>query len=678
MNSNLRTIFLAAAGLVLGATAATAAPWPPAKGDLILGVQATGGTGSTTNVFFNLGPAHTLRDAPNPGTLLANLESELASAFGSDWATRSDLYFGIIANRNNAPATGLGSAPAENGDPSRTIYASKGTGSAASTAPWSFVPSALGVSATAIGGFMEAIDNVAANGNAVMTLTQGANPVEWNNSWSEWNPVPGGGFSIFTGGVQRAFGSAPGVSQVKMLDIHRLPGDGAASSYVSTVYLSDEGDLWVGQMFYELTTAASPAGGGTVAGGGLYPDGATAQLTATPEAGFGFKDWTGTATSTDNPLDVTMDATKSFTANFEELATIDSPTFTSVTDTAATLGGTVVDLGDGTLVERGVVHSVEATNANPEIGGTGVTKTTTTGGLGTFTVGVTGLAPATTYAFKAFVTTSAGTSYTDVAFFTTDTTVAFASGVGTVSNRTIRGGDSQLFKFNLAEAGDANFSGNGATGQMQWELRDGSNNLIDSGTGNIDFQGVLAAGDYSLRVTNDPGAPTETFSLDLDASNEAAPKPDVSVGTTAVAPIGADVYSPTLQRVVVTSKRAVPKTVFARVDNDGPLPDSFKILGTRGNALFGVAYTGPGGNITAQVVAGTFTTAVLDEDDAPVSIQARVTPNKRSKAIVKKVRKGRRLVTTYLRKTFTGTLKATASSDAALTDTATFQVNTVP
>ncbi len=191
MNSKIRTTFLAAAGLVLGATAATAAPWPPAKGDLILGVRASGGTGSTTNVFFNLGPAHTLRDTPNPGTLLANLNTELTSAFGEDWATRNDLYFGIIANRNNAPASGLGSAPAQNGDPSRTIYASKGTGSANSTTPWAFNTSALGVSATAIGGFMEAIDNIAANGNAVMTLTQGANPVEWNNGWSEWNPVPG-------------------------------------------------------------------------------------------------------------------------------------------------------------------------------------------------------------------------------------------------------------------------------------------------------------------------------------------------------------------------------------------------------------------------------------------------------------------------------------------------------
>jgi hypothetical protein len=677
MNSKIRTTFLAAAGLVLGATAATAAPWPPAKGDLILGVRASGGTGSTTNVFFNLGPAHTLRDTPNPGTLLANLNTELTSAFGEDWATRNDLFFGIIANRNNAPASGLGSAPAENGDPSRTIYASKGTGSANSTTSWAFNTSALGVSATAIGGFMEAIDNIAANGNAVMTLTQGANPVEWNNGWSEWNPVPGAGFSIFTGGIQRAFGSAPGVSQVKMLDIHRVPGDGTAPSYVSTVYLSDEGDLWVGRLFYQLTIAASPVNGGTVQGGGLYPQNANAQITATPESGFAFVNWTGTSTSTSNPLNVAMDATKSYTANFAELATITTPTFTSVTDTGATLGGNVTDLGDGTIVERGVVHSAEGTNADPLIGGSGVTKTTTGGGLGTFTVNIAGLSAATTYAFKGFVTTTVGTSYTGVTFFTTDTTVTFTGGVGTVSNRAIRGGDTQLFKFNLAEGRSVVFSGTGATAQMQWELRDGSNTLIDSGTGNVDFSQVLESGDYSLRITNG-GTPTQTFSLNLDASNVAEPKPDVSVGLTAAATTGVNVYSPAVQTALANSRRAAPVTVFFLIDNDGPLADTMRIAGTGGNTLFGVAYNSSAGNVTATVVAGTFTTASITEDGAPVSLSAQVTPNKRNKGIVKKVRRGKRLVTTYLRKTFIGTVRASASSDAGLSDTAGYQVTTTP
>ena len=70
--------------------------------------------------------------------------------------------------------------------------------------------------------------------------------------------------------------------------------------------------------------------------------------------------------------------------------------------------------------------------------------------------------------------------------------------------------------------------------------------------------------------------------------------------------------------------------------------------------------------------------AVLDEDDAPVPISARITPNKKNKGIVKKVRRGSRLITTYLRKTFPGTVVASASSDASLSDTVSYRVNTVP
>src|SRR5690606_6530674 len=120
---------------------------------------------------------------------IANLDAALAAAFGDDWATRDDLHFGVIANRSNAPATGIGSVPPENGDPSRTLYVSKGTGSPGATTPWiASGSSALGVAATNLVGFVEAIDNITGNAAGVMTLNQGANPVEWNNSWSVWNP----------------------------------------------------------------------------------------------------------------------------------------------------------------------------------------------------------------------------------------------------------------------------------------------------------------------------------------------------------------------------------------------------------------------------------------------------------------------------------------------------------
>jgi hypothetical protein len=95
------------------------------------------------------------------------------------------------------------------------------------------------------------------------------------------------------------------------------------------------------------------------------------------------------------------------------------PTSASITITGATLGGEVFSDGGATITERGVVYSVTATNSNPLIGGTGVTKATTTGTTGVFTVPVTGLAQGTGYSYKTYATNSAGTTYSAVATFTT-------------------------------------------------------------------------------------------------------------------------------------------------------------------------------------------------------------------------------------------------------------------
>ncbi len=87
--------------------------------------------------------------------------------------------------------------------------------------------------------------------------------------------------------------------------------------------------------------------------------------------------------------------------------------------TTATLGGNATDDNGATITERGVVYSITGTNANPEIGGSGVTKVTTTGTTGVFTVPVTGLTGSTGYSYKAYATNSEGTGYTNADTFTT-------------------------------------------------------------------------------------------------------------------------------------------------------------------------------------------------------------------------------------------------------------------
>lgn len=75
------------------------------------------------------------------------------------------------------------------------------------------------------------------------------------------------------------------------------------------------------------------------------------------------------------------------------------------------INNAVTDLGFGMISNRGIVYRY---GFNPDS-----IKSIGSGGLGTFTVPVTGLIPATKYSFEAFATNIAGTSYGTTANFTT-------------------------------------------------------------------------------------------------------------------------------------------------------------------------------------------------------------------------------------------------------------------
>lgn len=651
MKSILRNFILSAVGLSLSLTAASAAPWPPAKGDLILGVQATGGTGSTSNVFFNLGPAHALRDNPTPGGILVDLDDELTAAFGAGWSSRSDLYFGVFANRSNAAPTGLGSVAPANGDPARTIYVSKGTATAGSSTPWSgFSVFALGLAATAHAGQIEAIDDILANPNNVATLTQGGNPVQWNNGWTAWNPTPGAGFSIFGGGIQSRV-SATG----SIVDLHRIVSTSGNGSYVTSITLAANGEVTAAASggaatYFQVTPAVTNGSIGGAGGGILYASGSVAKLTATPATGFGFTSWGGDASGTTNPLSLTMNGNKNVTAIFAAFPSVTTPTSTSITDSTATLGGDVTSGGGGSVTERGVVYSINSTNNNPIIDGSGVTKATNSGTTGVFTVPVTGLAPATTYAFKAYATSSVGTTYTTVGRFTTDTAVILTSGIGNVTGRQILAGDTQSFTFTLGSAAQTAISWP-SVATLSGELFDSLGNSIETGSGILPINELLAAGTYTLRITNDGSV--ATFGLNFDASNQVSVAPSVTVSP-------GSVYS----------KKAGPVSATATVRNNSALADTFRVFAGRGNSLFGAIYRNGSTNITAAVTAGTYQTPSISLGNGAVSIRATITPNK--KKIVKK--KGKK--TTILRKTFTSTIRATSVTTPAISASGRLTVRT--
>jgi len=131
------------------------------------------------------------------------------------------------------------------------------------------------------------------------------------------------------------------------------------------------------------------------------------------------------------------------------LPEVGAPTATDVTASTVTLGGQVTGDGGGAITERGVVYAKTNENTDPLLAGTNVRKVPVGGTTGVFTTSVTGLTPNTSYSFKAFATNNVGTSYTNVATFTTQDERSFtfnaASDVGvTVSSYDVTGASANL------------------------------------------------------------------------------------------------------------------------------------------------------------------------------------------------------------------------------------------
>ncbi len=94
---------------------------------------------------------------------------------------------------------------------------------------------------------------------------------------------------------------------------------------------------------YNLTTAANPAAGGTVmpAGTTKYLEGKSVQVQAKANKGYIFTGWSGDLTGTTNPATITMDATKSVTANFILGKTLNAPVLLEPANNAAGLATSV-------------------------------------------------------------------------------------------------------------------------------------------------------------------------------------------------------------------------------------------------------------------------------------------------------------------------------------------------
>jgi len=106
------------------------------------------------------------------------------------------------------------------------------------------------------------------------------------------------------------------------------------------------------------TLITNVVGSGSVSpSGGTYDEGTVVTLSATPGTGYEFSHWSGSASGTANPINITMNSNKSVTANFTE---VQVPTYTLTTNV---VGSGSVSPSGGTYTE-GTVVTLTATPAS--------------------------------------------------------------------------------------------------------------------------------------------------------------------------------------------------------------------------------------------------------------------------------------------------------------------------
>lgn len=129
-------------------------------------------------------------------------------------------------------------------------------------------------------------------------------------------------------------------------------------------------------------------------------------------------------------INVAVSGSGTFTA-----PTVTSAVATSVTAQAATLNGNVTVTGCPSIIEKGFVYSLTATDATPTVGEGGVTKTIVAGtATGSYTLALTSLPASTGYSFNSYVYNGTTYYYGSVRQFTTADALGLS---GTLAHGTI-------------------------------------------------------------------------------------------------------------------------------------------------------------------------------------------------------------------------------------------------
>jgi hypothetical protein len=367
---------------------------------------------------------------------------------------------------------------------------------------------------------------------------------------------------------------------------------------------------------------------------------------------------------------------KTYTVTVTRMAapTVTIPTATSITATGATLGGNVTADGGSTITERGVVYAATANNPDPLIGGAGVTKVTTSGTNGLFTVPVTALAGGTDYRFKAYATNSEGTSYTSAASFITLSnnadlsdlvldgftfSPAFSAATGAYTATVQRSNGTVRVRPSSAHAGAS----------LSARINGGDWLAMESGDLSLPLNLQPGENTVEVHVIAEDGSTEKTYTLEVFRND---PRPDAMVGSSLAFMGGTNVYaSARSQQVALVSQKARPVFGYVSAANRGGAADRITLRSIGESRFFAIDYRNAQGSlVTAAVKAGTYLTPELEPDDPADWLEAKITPVKR----LIQVKNRNTLVT--LRKVHTVLIQANSVLDPAVGDGVSIRVET--
>jgi PEP-CTERM motif len=204
---------------------AKAGSFTAADGDFFLGFQASSGVGSTTNYVVDLGSIG-LANTFGGTVKTLDLSADLSSIYGSGWASRNDLTYGIFGYYANNGVDNKGNSKKAN-----TFFASADSASD----PWAKSDYA------SLGGVVASASSVvaAAAADPSGTVANSAKMASTETySWGNYS-TSSGAFSFFGSSIETGIANSLNIYQLEP-----TPDDGSAP-YYGSASLSSLGNLTV-------------------------------------------------------------------------------------------------------------------------------------------------------------------------------------------------------------------------------------------------------------------------------------------------------------------------------------------------------------------------------------------------------------------------------------------------